>query len=147
MIDIELGSVKELLALSLRSGLHVHTTYEPVPWLVSETRPAYITIYFDEKTLQSAFDCVSKATWRVNVKTDVCEYQPGGGDTLHPVIVLGSGMIIMTKKEASRFLGQMVRNRILKARVHSNHSGRLTLDFLPFEPIDIERLRVKGGSQ
>jgi hypothetical protein len=131
MIDLELGSVKELLAVSVGSGLDVHTT------------PDYITIYFNEKTLQKAFDNISKATWRVNVKTDLCEYQPGGGGTLHPIIVLASGMIVMTKKEAHRFLGQMVRNRLLKARVHSNNSGRLTLDFLPFEPIDIERLPVK----
>lgn len=142
MIDLKLESVNQLLSLSRGAGFNPHLFTD-----TNTMRHSHITVYLNEKALQGSFDNLTNATWRVNVQHKACEFEAGENDELHPVSVVASGMIVMTKKEACRFLGQIVRNRILKARVHSNHSGRLTLDFLPFEPIDIERLRVKGGSE
>ena len=140
MIDLELESVNQLLSLSRGAGFNPQVFWEGY-------RSTHITVYLNEKALQGAFDNLTNATWRVNVQHKACELEAGENDELHPVSVVASGMIVMTKKEACRFLGQIVRNRILKANVQSNRAGRLTVDFLPFEREDLEMVPVKGGSQ
>lgn len=142
MIDLGSKSVQQVLSIAEESGYGI--------WVEGEGRKAsHITIYLNEKSLQNLFDSLAKATWRVNVQTKACEirHHPSTMDErLIPFSVVASGMIIMTKKEACRFLGQIVRGRILKANVFSNRAGLLTVDFLPFERQDLDRMPVEGDS-
>ena len=143
MIDIGSKSFQQVYSIAQESGFGV--------WPAGGSpRTTHITIYLNEDSLQRLFDTLTKATWRVNVQTHACEigHHPStADDRLIPFSVVASGMIVMTKKEACRFLGQIVRGRILKARVFSNRAGLVTVDFLPFVRQDLDRMPVDGDSE
>jgi hypothetical protein len=94
MIDLQLESVNRLLSLSRGAGFNPHLFTD-----TNTKRHSHITVYLNEKALQGAFDNLTNATWRVNVQHKACEFEAGENDELHPVSVVASGMIVMTKKK------------------------------------------------